>query len=733
MTLVGTALGPIQLIDVLGQGGMGEVYLGYDRKLERKVAVKAIRQEHQLDDKAKSRMLREAKMLSRLEHPNICRLYDLVEAEQGDFLIMEFVSGVNLQEAIKSGISQSEKLRIAVEIVGALAVAHEQIIVHRDLKPENVMMTQKGQIKILDFGVARNANEVDSGLLEDLPFGQEDISDDMESVLQTQMSTIVGTPWYMSPEQAMSEPPTTASDMYSLGLLFQELFTGRGPYSPEITMESLLWKAMNADSLPVEGLSSDLTRLINRMKAKVPTLRPSAVETENQLNWIIAKPLRRTRSIVLAAFLLLLVLGTTLSTIGFYRAKRSEHAAQQTSVFLSDMLVKVDPRRTGIDLKVVDMLDDAEAKIDRDFAGHPLIRANLHHTFGRIFVSLGGYTRAHTHAERALEIYRAHLGEEHPATLDAKNNLATAIFRLGRLEQAEALFREVAKTRSQTLGADHPDTLQTMSDLGIILANQGQFEEAESIHRDVVEKEERRLGNDHPDTLISTSNLAQTLMARGRYAQARELQQEVVSKSHEVFGASHPDTLTAMANLATILSEMTQYQEAEELQRIVLEKESQVLGADHPATMVSMGNLANTLSKLNRNDEAEQLLREVVKHRKRDLGLEHPHTLISISNLATILSNQNRDLEAEKLQLELVNGFKRVSGPDHPNTVIAMSNLAKTIWKLGRFEEAEQLQREVVEKGKQSFGPEHPNVKRMLERLADMQRKLNQSANIEQD
>lgn len=730
MSLVGTALGPIQLIEVLGQGGMGDVYLGYDRKLERKVAVKAIRHEHRLDEKAKSRMLREAQMLSRLEHPNICRLYDLVEDEQGDFLIMELVSGVNLQEAIKSGISQSEKLRIAREIVGALAVAHEQNIVHRDLKPENVMITRSGPIKILDFGLAKDTHDVDTGLLDDLPFGQEAVSDDMETVLQTQMSTIVGTPKYMSPEQAMSEPPTTASDMYSVGLMFQELFTGRGSYSPDITMETLLWKAMNADSLPVEGLSSDLTRLINRLKAQVPTLRPSAVEAENQLNWIIAKPIRRTRNIVLTAFLALLVLGTTLSTIGFYRAKRSERAAQQTSVFLSDMLVKVEPRQTGIDLKVVDMLDDAESKIDRDFADHPLIRANLHHTFGKIFGSLGAYTRAYNHAEKAQLIYTANLGDTHPVTLECKNNLATALFQLGRLEDAETLLREVGKARTRKLGADHPDTLQTMSDLGFILANLGQFEEAESIQRETVELEQRQLGHDHPETLISTSNLAQTLMALGHYEEARDLQQNVVTKSKEVFGAEHPDTLTAIANLATILSEISQYREAEELQRFVWTKESQVWGADNPATLISMGNLANTLSKLNRNDEAEQLLREVVEKRKRDLGLEHPHTLISLSNLAAILSVQNRDSEAEALQIELVHGFEKVFGPDHPNTVIAMSNLAKTIWKLRRYQEAEQLQQEVIEKGRQSFGPEHPNVKKMIERLADMQRKPQHPENI---
>lgn len=156
MILVGKTVGHIRLIELLGRGGMGEVYAGYDDRLARKVAVKAISRKSRFDPQAKARFLREARALSRLDHPHICKIYDYIEGRENDFLVLEFIEGESLGQARAAGLDISRKLQIADEIARVLVVAHEKGIVHRDLKPSNIMLTKAGEVKVLDFGLARD-------------------------------------------------------------------------------------------------------------------------------------------------------------------------------------------------------------------------------------------------------------------------------------------------------------------------------------------------------------------------------------------------------------------------------------------------------------------------------------------------------------------------------------------------------------------------------------------------
>ena len=139
----------------LGAGGMGEVYAAIDETLQRRVALKAIRVDRRLDEDAQARFLREARILSQLDHPNICRAYDYLRAGDHDWLVLELIDGENLKEALEHGIDRTQKLRIAEQIASVLVATHEAGIVHRDLKPGNVMVTPTGDVKVLDFGLAR--------------------------------------------------------------------------------------------------------------------------------------------------------------------------------------------------------------------------------------------------------------------------------------------------------------------------------------------------------------------------------------------------------------------------------------------------------------------------------------------------------------------------------------------------------------------------------------------------
>ena len=331
LPVIGSRVGRIRIQSVLGRGGMGEVYVGYDDTLERQVALKSIRAGHRLRAGARARFLREAQVLSRLDHPNICKIHDFIEVEDRDYLVLELIRGRDLMEAIRDGLEPGKRLPIAREIGAALVAAHTEGIVHRDLKPENVMLTDSGEVKVLDFGLARPESasdsdsektsparpsptvqpslDMDAETVQALPDeDQETLASDRtlttaaeprqdtpSSDVQTVLGTVLGTLTYMSPEQARGEQATTASDMYSFGLLLQTLFTGRGPYPRDARREEILRRAREADTLPVTGLEGDLTRLIESLKAAAPAARPTAVETVARLRWIADRPRRRAR------------------------------------------------------------------------------------------------------------------------------------------------------------------------------------------------------------------------------------------------------------------------------------------------------------------------------------------------------------------------------------------------------------------------------------------------------
>jgi serine/threonine-protein kinase len=387
MTLAGTKIGHFRIDEPLGHGGMGEVYLGFNEVLKKKVALKALRAERRLSAASRARFLREARILSSLEHPNICRIYDYFEGDDADFLVLELIDGRSLDVVIREGLDHATKLRIAEQIARVLIEAHAAEVVHRDLKPSNVMLTSDGQVKVLDFGLARPTHEAPigepgrrDGAAREWPGPQEGspgddrfASDDAVTVdrleasttfLQTAFGSVLGTPSYMSPEQARGEPATSASDMYSFGLLLQMLFTGRSPYDKKNDALSLLERAMRAQTRPVTGIDSDLTHLINRMKSLAPSSRPTAIEAAGRLRRIRGKPKRRIRRLVIGVAVVLVALAGSKYALDMRRGRlvaleardealqRRAQAEELISFMLGDLRKKLEP------LGRLDILDD---------------------------------------------------------------------------------------------------------------------------------------------------------------------------------------------------------------------------------------------------------------------------------------------------------------------------------------------------------------------------------------
>jgi len=257
--MIGTTFSHYRVTGKLGTGGMGVVYDGEDLRLSRPVALKFLPQELASDPEAARRLQREAKTLAGLNHPNICTVYEVDEHEGTSFIAMERVDGLNLKlHMARRALGTAEVIDIALQVTAALDAAHAAGIVHRDIKPGNILVGSNGQVKVLDFGLARRFMMPDTG---ELILGGSTIP-----------GRPMGTANYMAPERILQLPLDPRSDLFSLGVVIYEMATGRLPFggaSPSDTINNVLDK----DPIPLTGLSPErplrLERIVNRLLTKV--------------------------------------------------------------------------------------------------------------------------------------------------------------------------------------------------------------------------------------------------------------------------------------------------------------------------------------------------------------------------------------------------------------------------------------------------------------------------------
>ncbi len=386
MELIGRRFGHIRITDVIGQGGMGDVYAGYDEKLDRKVALKVLQTEQRLDAEARERLLREARSLSKVDSPHLCRIHDYIESSDVDLLVLEYIDGQTLADVvIERQLSRGERLRIALAITEVLVAAHRVGIIHRDLKPENVMLTKTGDVKVLDFGLARWLNVHSSASRKLRAVGSADaaggeagiavdsnntwfpVSDSSATMLvrtrddrgkrhfrQTEAGITVGTPLYMSPEQARGEELTTASDLYSFGLLLQFLFTGLDPHPIGLTAREVILRAARGDRVPPDKTPYDVTALIAQLAQFAPADRPTAVETVARLKFLIDKPRRLARRAAIVLVALLVLVASWRYTTDLSRERTAAIAAR----------AEAEARRAQAENLIEFMLGDLRKKLD---------------------------------------------------------------------------------------------------------------------------------------------------------------------------------------------------------------------------------------------------------------------------------------------------------------------------------------------------------------------------------
>jgi eukaryotic-like serine/threonine-protein kinase len=744
---LGIVIGPYHLLQRVGTGGMGEVWLAEQKEpVRRRVAIKVIKAGMDTHEVV-ARFQSERQALALMDHAAIAKVFDAGTTPEGrPYFAMEYVAGMPITDYCdKHKLTMRQRLELFILVCEGVQHAHQKAIIHRDLKPSNILVSEvdgKPMPRIIDFGVAKATSQ---GL--------------NAATMLTRVGTVIGTVGYMSPEQADSagEDIDTRSDVYSLGAVLYELLVGALPLDfRKLAFDEMLRRLREQDAprpstklrtlggqsaVTAQNRGADLPTLARQLRGDADAIALKALEKERSRRYSAAselaadigrylrnepvtahppsagyrarKYIRRHRLgvSVAAGGVVLLIAFAIAQTIELRRITRERNRADRVTQFMTEMFKVSDPSEArGNSITARELLDKSSKDIDTGLANDPELQAQMLQTMGEVYSGLGLRSRAETLLTRAVDIRRRVLGPNNPDTLDSMSKLSWILYLEGRYPDAEKLQRETLAAQRRVLGNNDARTDQSIAQLADIFGEEGRYSEAEQLDRELLEIDRKFHPQDSGSLMLATRNLGWTLSLEGHYGEAGTLLREALDLYERNLGADHPETLKTASQLGDVLQRQRRFAESEKLLRQTIDVERRVLGPEHPSTTASVETLATTLMDEERYTEAEPLFRQTLDIELRTLGPEHRVVLATMSSLGNDLMSENRFAEAEKQFRQVLETQRRVLGPDHPDTLNSMMSLGNALMEQGHYVEAQKVYLEALHGEQRVLGPEHPDT-----------------------
>lgn len=748
---VGRRLGPWRVERKLREGGMATVYLGIrdDGEFRQQAAIKIFGYGADRSDLLE-RFRAERQILASLDHPNIARLLDGGTTEDGlPYLVMEHIDGDPIDRyCAERDLGIDARIDLVRQVCAAVQYAHQNLVVHRDIKPSNILVTPDGRPHLLDFGIAKL----------------------LEGAALPAMLTMTGqrlmTPHYASPEQVEGRPVTTASDVYSLGVLLYVLLTGRLPYrvdpdrmgaveqavleqEPERPSTAIGRSLSESGSGPAavekdrwlvwraRRVSGDLDNIALMALRKEPQRRYASVEllADDLRLYREGMPVRarpatlgyRTAKFVVrhpvgvglaaSTFLLVLALAVVMTVQATRLARQRDEIRRErdkvvaVARLLEDVFSVSDPGEArGETVTARELLDQGAARVQAELKDQPDVQAALATTIGKAYRGLGLNDRSLPLLEQSLALRRRLHGEEHPEVAESLEALGTLAQARGDLGRSEALHRQALAMREKLLGPGDPVVAESLNSLGADLLLKAQYDAAEPLFRRALAINRRHFGNDHEEVATNLGNLGLLEKQRGHPAEAEALYREALGVMRRVFGPAHPLIATQLNNLAVLQADRGDLAGAEASYREALAVAHRVYGEEHPEIALELNNLAAVLLLRGDLAAAEALLRRSLGMRRKLLGAEHEQVAMGLNNLAKVLEDRGHPAAARPLYEESLRIQRKVFGQEHPRVATTLANLATLSAAQGDPAAAESLTRQALAMRRKTLGEAHPDV-----------------------
>lgn len=775
----GAEIGPFRIVRILGKGGFGTVCLAQQsHPVQRPVALKILR-DNLASPEILARFHAEKNALARMDHPCIAKLFEASATPSGiPFLVMEYVPGTPITSFCDDrSLDLNCRLNLFLKVCDAVHHAHQKGILHRDLKPDNILVLDGDDAptpRIIDFGIAK--------ILD---------TDDAAGPGHTRDGQFLGTPVYMSPEQAAGDPKRIdiRSDVYGLGVVLYELLVGSTPHAPidglPIGVLELLDRVRRDDALPPSRRLADSPRAAHVAALRRAGLRQLLLTLRRELDWVVLKsiekdPARRYPSVselradverflreeplaarpdslayrlrklvrkrrapfaFAAGMLLLLISGVVVSASFALRADRQAAEARlqrDNALLIADYLSKLlDGVRASVAMgrdtvMLREMLDAASARLEHgELMNAPEAELRLRWAIGTAYADIsenGAAQRAELILSPAVSLAQRTWGARSEQSARSLALLGVCLGNLGRPVDALPLIESALELRQSLFHSDHLDVAQSLIDRACCLRSLGRLDDALRSARDALSIRRRLLPQDHHDLALAWLCVADCLRDLNQPADALKHYDAALAILQRLYNDAHPDVALSLNNCAACLRALNRPAEALQMCENALRIHRRIFTADHPQLAVSLNGVAISLRSLDRGAEALPFYKQALEMRTRIFQGDHPDVAESLNNVAACLRALHRADEALPLFQAALEMYQRVFGHDHPLIATSLNNVAVCLTSLNRNADALPDFQAALQMRRRLFPDDHPDVAASLNNVAYCFRYLDRHA-----